>query len=225
MNLHSFIKKTSSALALALSFGLVSTFSSCASSQKYTNSENTLPKINMSKWLYNADDDVYYQLGLEYAANPADTKYESLGLFVPGAYFDGSDNGDGTFTVKINSKNTVQAFSSKNAPFVMPIQTPGYAALEAPVSYTHDVKQYTDEGFIFVYAGARGRDSGAPAGVTDFKAAIRYVRFNKENLPGNTQNYFTYGMSGGGAQSALMGATGDAPEYEPYLQEIGAVMS
>lgn len=107
----------------------------------------------------------------------------------------------------------------------MPIQTPGYASLEALVSYTHDVKQYTDEGFIFVYAGARGRDSGAPAGVTDFKAAIRYVRFNKENLPGNTQNYFTYGMSGGGAQSALMGATGDAPEYEPYLQEIGAVMS
>ena len=77
-------------MALALSFGLVSTFSSCASSQKYTNSKNTLPKINMSKWLYNADDDVYYQLGLEYAANPTDTKYESLGLFVPGAYFDGT---------------------------------------------------------------------------------------------------------------------------------------
>ncbi|MCR5288360.1 MAG: CocE/NonD family hydrolase [Treponema sp.] len=225
MNLHSFIKKTSSAVALALSFGIVSTFTSCASSQKNTNSENTLPKINMSKWLYNADDNVYYQLGLAYAANPADTKYETLGLFVPGAYFDGIDNGDGTFTVKINSKNTVQGFSSKNAPFVMPIQTPGYAALEAPVSYTHDVKQYTDEGFIFVYAGARGRDSGLPAGVTDFKAAIRYVRYNKENLPGNTQNYFTYGMSGGGAQSALMGATGDAPEYEPYLQEIGAVMT
>ncbi len=32
-------------------------------------------------------------------------------------------------------------------------------------------------------------------------------------------------MSGGGAQSALMGATGDAAEYEPYLKEIGAVMS
>lgn len=32
-------------------------------------------------------------------------------------------------------------------------------------------------------------------------------------------------MSGGGAQSALLGATGDAAEYEKYLQEIGAVMT
>ena len=30
-------------------------------------------------------------------------------------------------------------------------------------------------------------------------------------------------MSGGGAQSALLGATRDAPEYAPYLAEIGAV--
>ena len=30
-------------------------------------------------------------------------------------------------------------------------------------------------------------------------------------------------MSGGGAQSAVIGATGDAPEYEPYLVAIGAV--
>ena len=30
-------------------------------------------------------------------------------------------------------------------------------------------------------------------------------------------------MSGGGAQSALMGSSGDSPLYEPYLKEIGAV--
>ena len=30
-------------------------------------------------------------------------------------------------------------------------------------------------------------------------------------------------MSGGGAQSAIMGATGDSELYEPYLEEIGAV--
>ena len=32
-----------------------------------------------------------------------------------------------------------------------------------------------------------------------------------------------FGMSGGGAQSAIMGATGDSELYEPYLEEIGAV--
>ena len=35
---------------------------------------------------------------------------------------------------------------------------------------------------IVLFAGARGRDAGAPAGVTDFKAAIRYARYNKRLL-------------------------------------------
>jgi hypothetical protein len=29
---------------------------------------------------------------------------------------------------------------------------------------------------------------------------------------------FTFGMSGGGAQSALVGATGDSELYTPYLR-------
>jgi hypothetical protein len=37
------------------------------------------------------------------------------------------------------------------------------------------------------------------------------------------ERIFTFGMSGGGAQSALMGATGDSELYTPYLQAIGAV--
>ncbi len=184
-----------------------------------------MPKIDMSAWKYNEEDDVYYQLGIQYVANPVDTAYETLALFVPGAYFDAKSNGDGTYTVSVNKKNTVDGFSAKDASFVMPIQTPGYAALEAPTAYCHDVKSYTDSGFIFIYAGSRGREHGLPAGVTDFKAAIRYVRYNKNLLPGNTERLFTYGMSGGGAQSAILGATGDAVEYEKYLRAIGAVMS
>lgn len=35
---------------------------------------------------------------------------------------------------------------------------------------------------------------------------------------------FTFGMSGGGAQSALVGATGDSALYTPYLEAIGAAM-
>ncbi len=223
MSFHS-ILKTGSVVAVSCSIAIAAVLSGCASTEKEPK-ESSLQKISMSSWQYNADDDVYYQIGLSYAATPADAAYENLGIFIPGAYFNGTENGDGTYTVTVNKKNTVDGFSAKNAPFVMPIQTPGYSALEAPAAYTHDVKQYTDAGFIFVYAGARGRDHGAPAGVTDFKAAIRYVRYNKGILPGNTERYFTYGMSGGGAQSALIGATGDAPEYEPYLQAIGAVMT
>ena len=42
---------------------------------------------------------------------------------------------------------------------------------------------YTKEGFIYVNAGCRGRDVGAPAGITDLKAAVRYIRYNEGNLP------------------------------------------
>ena len=43
-------------------------------------------------------------------------------------------------------------------------------------------------------------------------------------MPGNADAVFTFGHSGGGAQSALMGATGDADSFTPYLEAIGAVM-
>lgn len=82
---------------------------------------------------------------------------------------------------------------------------------------------YTDEGFVYVHAGCRGRDSGAPAGVTDLKAAIRYIRYCDELIPGDAESIFTFGMSGGGAQSAIVGASGDSSLYDAYLTEIGAV--
>lgn len=65
---------------------------------------------------------------------------------------------------------------------------------------------------------------GAPWGVTDLKAAIRYVRYNKSTLPGNTESVFVFGMSGGGAQTAVIGASGDSELYFPYLESIGAAM-
>ncbi len=198
-------------------------FSSCTSNK--ADVAKKLPeKINMTKWLYNEVDDVFYQTGIVYVANPADEKYENLGVFVPGKFFTAKDNGDGTWTASVNKNAKVASYTAKTAPFATPVDTGGYAACEPPSKYTSAAKNYTDAGFIFVYTGARGRDHGAPAGVTDFKAAIRFIRYNKDLLPGDTDRYFTYGMSGGGAQSALIGATGDAKDYEPYLKAIGAVM-
>ena len=181
-----------------------------------------LPKIDNTAWLYNADDDVYYQLGITYCETPADENYENLAIFVPGAYFTGTENGDGTYTCEINSDSTVGIYTAATAPVVMPINTPGYSAM-APLSSYSSLTSYTDEGFIYVHAGCRGRDHGAPAGVTDLKAAIRYIRYCADVLPGDTDSIFTFGMSGGGAQSALMGSTGDSDLYTPYLEAIGAV--
>lgn len=192
-------------------------------SSKTKVSETTVEKIDNTKWKYNSDNDVYWQVGVSYCANPADQEYETLGIFVPGAYMTATDNGDGTYTCEINTAGTVGDYTAGTAPMVIPVDTPGYAAMAAPTDYASNTADYTNAGFVYVYAGCRGRDAGAPAGVTDLKAAIRYVRYNSNILPGSTDRIFSFGMSGGGAQSALLGSTGDSELYTPYLEAIGAV--
>lgn len=220
------------ALALALSLaacgsGTTSAASGAASSEpaeqsaEQTDAANTLAKLDNTAWQYNADDDVYYQIGISYCATPADESYETLAVFVPGAYMTATDNGDNTFTCEF-SNESVGKYTAATAPIVMPINTPGYSAQAALTEYT-SVNEYTSAGFVYVHAGCRGRDAGAPAGVTDLKAAVRYLRYSANTLPGDTESIFTFGMSGGGAQSSLMGATGDSELYNAYLDQIGAV--
>lgn len=192
--------------------------------------------LDMSAWNYDSDHDVYWQIGVSYCAKPDATDYESMGIYVPGAYMDAQKNEDGTYTCTINTQNEVNGYTSETAPIVMPINTAGYSAQAAPTSYSYDgISEYLESGFIYVYAGCRGRNNGenedgtsysggAPWGVTDLKAAIRYLRYNGNNLPGDTDRIFTFGHSGGGAQSALMGATGDNELYFEYLESIGAAM-
>ena len=208
-------------MALALMLSGVSCFAE---------GENTPEKIDMTKWRYETTDDVYWQVGLSYAAAPADSSHETMGIFVPGAYFTGMDNGDGTYTCTVNASGAAGQYTAATAPLILPVNTPGYSAMAAPTGYTSSmgygsISDYTSEGIIVLFAGARGRDAGAPAGVTDFKAAIRYARYNKDLLPGDMDSIFSLGMSGGGAQSALIGASGNSELYTPYLAAIGAVMT
>lgn len=181
-----------------------------------------LEKIDMSKWMYHTGDNVYYQTGISYCERPADASYETLAVFVPGDYFSGTDNGDGTYTCEVNPDAEVNGYTAKTAPVVMPIDTPGYSAQAALTDYM-SLTEYTEAGFVYAHAGCRGRDAGAPAGVTDIKAAIRYLRYTDDIMPGDAEKIFVFGMSGGGAQSALVGATGDSELYDPYLEQIGAV--
>lgn len=192
--------------------------------------------VDNTKWNYDETNDIYYQIGLVYCAKPQATEYESLAVYVPGAYMQGVKNPDGTYTCQINPKAKVGNYTTVTAPVVMPVNTGGYAAQKAPSSYDGTgLSTYLSQGFVYVYAGYRGRnngtnpdgtayDSGAPWGVTDLKAAVRYLRCNDSLIPGNKNRIFTFGHSGGGAQSALMGATGDSEMYMPYLSSIGALM-
>lgn len=192
--------------------------------------------VDNTKWNYDETNDIYYQIGLVYCAKPQATEYESLAVYVPGAYMQGVKNPDGTYTCQINPKAKVGNYTTVTAPVVMPVNTGGYAAQKAPSSYDGTgLSTYLSQGFVYVYAGCRGRnngtnpdgtayDSGASWGVTDLKAAVRYLRCNDSLIPGNKNRIFTFGHSGGGAQSALMGATGDSEMYMPYLSSIGALM-
>lgn len=193
-------------------------------------------KFDNSSWNYDEQNDVYWQVGVVYCAAPETTQYESLGIYVPGDYMNAVANQDGTYTCTPNTENTVNGYTAETAPIVMPINTAGYSAQAAPVSYSYNgLSNYIEAGFIYVYAGCRGRSNGyedgeltysggAPWGVTDLKAAVRYLRYNEDVIPGDTDRIFTFGHSGGGAQSSLMGATGDSELYYPYLESIGAAM-
>ena len=194
--------------------------------------------INMSNWKYDETNNVYYQIGVEYATKIETKDYETLGIYVPGEYFDCSKNSDDTYKCEINKKGTKSDYNYETAPIIFPVDTPGYSAQKSPTEYNYNsIKDYIEAGYVYVIAGMRGRSSmmgtsdsaesysgGAPYGLTDLKAAVRYIRYNDDVLTGNTDRIFSYGMSGGGAQSALLGATGDSELYTPYLKSIGAAM-
>ena len=104
-----------------------------------------------------------------------------------------------------------------------------------------------EHGYVVACPGIRGRTSGrkseeffvggttvtdedntgkfvgkAPALIVDMKAVVRYLRHNKGIVPGDVERIITNGTSAGGALSALTGATGNSPDYIPYLVAIGA---
>ncbi|MFD4501335.1 esterase [Streptomyces sp. NPDC058457] len=205
---------------------------SSSSSSTTTSSAYSL-ELDSTAWSYDSANDVYYQLGKVYVTDPAATDIENLSIYVPGAYLTATANSDGTtYTATANPKGTVGAYSGRTAPIVIPVNTPGYAAQKPATSYSYNsVSPYLAAGHIYVWPGLRGRDSStstrsdaAPWGVTDLKAAVRFLRYNRSVLPGSTDDIVLFGMSGGGAQDTVAGASGDSPLYHPYLRTIGAAM-
>lgn len=250
------MKLFSKTLSIILSTALTISLIGCSTSSNDAAQELTLEEENQTSvilsnyeqddesltfddhaWNYDKENDVYWQIGVQYSSNPETTDYETMAIYVPGEYMTATLNEDGTYTCTINTEGTVNGYTAETAPIVFPVNTAGYSAQKATTTYSYDgLSSYLDAGFIYVYAGLRGRDNGydddgnltysggAPWGVTDLKAAVRYYRYNESVLPGNTERIFTFGHSGGGAQSALMGATGDSELYYSYLQSIGAAM-
>ena len=161
-----------------------------------------------------------------YVAHPKNKAAQSMNIFIPAAYF---DNG------KIND------YTKETAPIFMPNGVGGYMPGEAGEPQEKDfhgdganaILVALSKGYVVAAPAIRGRTTlgadgqtyvgKAPALIVDYKAAVRYLRHNKKRLPaGDTEKIISNGTSAGGALSALLGATGNAKEYEPYLKEIGA---
>ena len=193
-----------------------------------------------------------------YVANPLDTAYEVMNIYIPEAYFNGkSINGYTTESAPIFFPNQVGGYmpgkpaSTKNNGFGGMMPPMGGNNGAPPQSKRGDgrppmgnggltgdfgnrknaVLIALSKGYVVASAGARGRTNKdqkgifygkAPAGIVDLKAAVRYLKYNDNVMPGDANKIFSNGTSAGGAMSVLLGATGDNPDYLPYLKELGA---
>lgn len=155
-------------------------------------------------------------LGITYCEYPVDT-IQKLNIFVPAAYYRGEAiNGYSQCTAPIFLPNTVGGYM------------PGFAdepVYNAETGKVNAVFAALEHGYVVVSGGVRGRTTGkgkAPALIVDMKAIIRFIRYNRDLMPGDVERIVTNGTSAGGALSALAGASGDSMDFEPYLAEIGA---
>ena len=157
-----------------------------------------------------------------YVLNPIDTTLQIINIYAPEEYFNGGNiNGYDATTAPIFFPNKVGGYMpAEPATFLNKSQQGGFGG-----SPSNAILLALSKGYVVASAGARGRISPkgkAPSGIVDLKAAIRYLKFNDANMPGNANKIISNGTSAGGAMSSLLGATGNHPDFEPYLTEIGA---
>ena len=182
-----------------------------------------------------------------YVANPIDTTYQQMNIYIPEDYFRGEQirgftretapvffpNGVGGYMpsapMSLNNQGRRNIFGQprNGAQMPQPPQQPPGANMKQGSAIHYALAK----GYIVASAGARGRSlqnseglytGKAPAGIVDLKAAVCYLRYNADRIPGDKDKIISNGTSAGGAMSTLLGATGNDPDYKPYLQEIGA---
>ncbi len=154
---------------------------------------------------------------IPYVTNVEDPAHQCLNLFVPESAY-GAGKGTPVFF-----RNYVSGYA---------------AALPKQPDVTDASGRALREGYVLCIPGARGSNStvekkvgkktetvytgGAPNGLLDLKAAVRFLRYNDATIPGDSELIISDGASAGGAMSSLLGATGNDPAYASYLEAMGA---
>ncbi len=163
-----------------------------------------------------------------YVRKPEDATLESMNIYIPEAYFTGG---------------TIGKYDAQTAPIFLPNNVGGYMPAEPGTPQVgsdqagpgqggpNAILLALSKGYVVASPGARGRTTQnalgeyigkAPAAIVDLKAAVRYLHLNDAVMPGTAEKIISNGTSAGGALSALLGATGNNREYEPYLKALGA---
>lgn len=158
-----------------------------------------------------------------YVETPTCPEYQRLNICVPEEYFCGK---------------SVNGYTAKTAPVFLPNAIGGFLpslpwlpGMDARSGKPNIAAQALARGYVVVCPGARGRglydENGvhlgtAPAAIVDLKAAVRFLRYNRDSIPGDTEKIISDGTSAGGGMSALLGCSGNAPDYEDELRKLGA---
>jgi hypothetical protein len=155
---------------------------------------------------------------IPYVTNVADPAWQYLNVYIP---------------ISLQKDQAAPIFFPNQIGGYMP-NTPILPAAKASMAIEKDkanaVSVALSLGYVVVSPGARGSSSQvgtvytgkAPAAIVDLKAAVRYLRYNDAIMAGSAEKIICDGTSAGGALSALLGASGNDPLYEPYLTALGA---
>lgn len=144
-------------------------------------------------------------------------KYQYLVIYAPAAYF-GKD-------LAPDRSGKCCGHSADSAPVIFKNNCMGWNS-----SVPRDANmEWLSKGWIHVECGARSRDcdgenvfSKSPCQIVDLKSGLRMLRLNRELLPGDMDRVISYGFSGGGQMSSVLGASGNMEAYYPLLWENGA---
>lgn len=230
-------------MSLTVGYGNLGTIPAMASETSTYNLD--FNKNNYTEKIVTVDGKIFEFRAYEnivYVKNPVDTTYESMNIYIPEAYFQNKSVDSYTVdTAPIFLPNTVGAYLPGEPGKIsnyLSVNTdgtqtnPGVANNGgAPMGGANAAAVALSKGYVVAMPGARGRtlkDSDGkyygkdPAGIVDLKAAVRYLHYNDEAMPGDANKIISNGTSAGGAMSALLGATGNSSDYIPYLNEIGA---
>ena len=197
-----------------------------------TYSLNALDKAAEWQYIEDAENGIsYYTLEVVYCEKPVLAEVQKLKIYAPSAYLSlGEDQ-----SVSVNPEGSIESstgvtYTAQGAPIVIHNTSGGYSSSTMTVDPSY-ILGYLGEGYVAVEIATRGKEVQNADGeyigqfpnlMVDMKAGIRYLKANDEVLPGSSERIISRGFSSGGAVSAMLGASGNAQVFAPYLEEIGA---